>query len=121
MNDTIKLLRNHRSFRKYKKGIEIPEEQLDAIIRAAQAAPSWINGQHYSIIAIKDQERKNKMAELCGNQPYIAECSVFLCFVADFHRVKVASEMHGKSFQIAGEADLLMVAATILGFVCKML
>lgn len=55
------------------------------------------------------------MAELCGNQPYIAECSVFLCFVADFHRVKVASDMHGKSFQIAGEEDLLMVAATDIG------
>ncbi|MEN1069878.1 NADPH-dependent oxidoreductase [Listeria monocytogenes] len=115
MNDVLTLLRNHRSFRKYKKGVEIPEEKLDAIIRAAQAAPSWINGQHYSIIAIKDQERKNKMAELCGNQPYIAECSVFLCFVADFHRVKVASDMHGKSFQISGEEDLLMVAATDIG------
>ncbi|HHQ0082874.1 TPA: nitroreductase family protein, partial [Listeria monocytogenes] len=65
MNDVLTLLRNHRSFRKYKKGVEIPEEKLDAIIRAAQAAPSWINGQHYSIIAIKHQERKNKMAELC--------------------------------------------------------
>lgn len=39
MNDVLTLLRNHRSFRKYKKGIEIPEEKLDAIIRAAQAAP----------------------------------------------------------------------------------
>lgn len=46
MNDVLTLLRNHRSFRKYKKGVEIPEGNLDAIIRAAQAAPSWINGQH---------------------------------------------------------------------------
>lgn len=35
MNDVLTLLRNHRSFRKYKKGVEIPEENLDAIIRAA--------------------------------------------------------------------------------------
>lgn len=34
MNDVLTLLRNHRSFRKYKKGVEIPEEKLDAIIRA---------------------------------------------------------------------------------------
>lgn len=32
MNDVLTLLRNHRSFRKYKKGVEIPEEKLDAII-----------------------------------------------------------------------------------------
>ncbi|MBC2255857.1 NADPH-dependent oxidoreductase [Listeria ivanovii] len=115
MNDVLTLLRKHRSFRKYKQGVTIPEEKLAAIIRAAQSAPSWINGQHYSIIAIKDQARKNKIAELCGNQAYIAECSVFLCFVADFYRVKLASEMHKKSFPISGEEDLLMVAATDIG------
>ncbi|WP_239255883.1 NADPH-dependent oxidoreductase [Listeria ilorinensis] len=118
MNPIIDQINQHRSIRKYQPDKTIPEEQLDAIIRAAQSAPSWINGQQYSMIGVKEPERKEKLAALTGN-PYVAECSVFLVFVADFYRVKVASKKYGKDFGAKAEADLLLVAATDVGLACQ--
>ncbi|MBC1475224.1 NADPH-dependent oxidoreductase [Listeria grandensis] len=119
MNPIIDHLRNHRSFRKFKKDQPIPKEQLNAIVRSAQSAPSWINGQQYSIIAIQNPERKQKMAELCGNQAYIAESSVFLVFVADFYRAQLASQQHGGSLSAAENIDALLVGATDVGLACE--
>ncbi|WP_163654523.1 NADPH-dependent oxidoreductase [Listeria sp. PSOL-1] len=118
MNSLIKQMANHRSIRKYETNREIPTEQLNAIIESAQRAPSWMNGQQYSIIGIKNQARKDKLAELTGN-PYVADCSVFLIFVADFYRIQLASEKHGKSFGAKTEPDLLLVAATDIGLACE--
>ncbi|MBA3925991.1 NADPH-dependent oxidoreductase [Listeria rustica] len=119
MNPIIDHLQNHRSFRKYKADKTIPKAQLDSIIRSAQSAPSWINGQQYSIIAIQNPERKQKIAELCGNQPYIAECSVFLVFVADFYRTHLASEQHQGSHSAVENVDALLVGATDVGLACE--
>ncbi|MBC1801001.1 NADPH-dependent oxidoreductase [Listeria booriae] len=119
MNSIIDHLRSHRSFRKFQTDRVIPKEQLDAIIRATQSAPSWINGQQYSIIAVQNPERKQKMAELCGNQPYIAESSVFLVFVADFYRTHLASETHGGSLTAVENVDALLVGATDVGLACE--
>ncbi|KMJ55887.1 FMN reductase, partial [Bacillus sp. LL01] len=48
MNAIINTQHKHRSYRSYSsKAIE--EEKLNAIISAAQSAPSWINGQQVSI------------------------------------------------------------------------
>ncbi|EUJ33498.1 putative FMN-containing NADPH-linked nitro/flavin reductase [Listeria floridensis FSL S10-1187] len=118
MNHVINQMLAHRSIRAYQTGQTIPEDELDLIIRAAKSAPSWINGQHYSIIGIKDAARKAKLAELTRN-PYVADCSIFLVFVGDFYRVSLASELHQKSFSTKQEADLLLVAATDVGLACQ--
>ncbi|EMG28653.1 nitroreductase [Listeria fleischmannii 1991] len=118
MNKVIEQMLNHRSIRQYIPGKSIPEEDLDLIIRAAKSAPSWINGQHYSIIGIKDPARKQKLAELTKN-PYVAECSIFFVFVGDFYRVSLASAKHDTPFRAKSEEDLLLVAATDVGLACQ--
>ena len=96
MNPVLDLIYKHKSIRKYKNQ-PIEDEKLHAIIKAAQSAQNWCNGQHVSIIAIKDQARKKKMEELCNNQKFISQCSVFLIFCADFYRTKFCFEKNGKS------------------------
>ncbi|MEH7115444.1 hypothetical protein V7124_24250 [Neobacillus niacini] len=53
---------------------------LDTIIRSVQAGPSWVNGQHVTIISIKDSDRKKKMAELAGNQKHICVLAILVKF-----------------------------------------
>ena len=96
MNPVLETLFKHKSIRKYKNQ-PIEDEKLQLIIKAAQAAPNWCNGQQVSIIVIKDQARKDKIRDLCRGQEYISTCSVFLVFCADFYRINLAFEKAGKS------------------------
>ena len=96
MNPVLESLFKHKSIRKYKNQ-PLEEEKLQLILKAAQAAPTWCNGQQVSIIIIKDQARKDKIKDLCWGQKYIGECPVFLVFCADFYRVSLAFEKAGKT------------------------
>ncbi|MGG3283511.1 oxygen-insensitive NADPH nitroreductase [Paenibacillus solani] len=91
MNDTISLLMNHRSIRKYSDR-PVSEEQLRAVVAAGQMASTSSNVQAYSIIAVTSQEKKQRLAQLAGNQAYIVECPVFLVWCADLFRLKKSTE-----------------------------
>lgn len=93
MNDMIAQLKNHRSIRKYSSK-PVKREQIEEIIAAGQAASSSSNVQAYSVIAVTDQERKDKLAALSGHQAYISECPVFLVWCGDLSRLKSAAELH---------------------------
>lgn len=114
LNDVISTLTNHRSYRQYKQQ-PVENDKLEAIIRAAQAAPSWVNGQQVSIIAVRNEERKEKLAVLCGNQRHVAAAPVFLVFCMDFHRARLAAELEGENFELANDVDALLVGATDVG------
>ena len=96
MNPVLECLFNHKSIRKYKNQ-PLEDEKLQLIVKAAQSAPSWCNGEQVSIIAVKDQAIKDKLKGLCFNQQYISTCSVFLVFCSDFYRVSIAFEKAGKT------------------------
>ena len=95
MNPVIESLFKHRSIRKYKNK-PLEDEKLKLIVKAAQAAPTWCNGEQVSIIVLKEQSQKDKMKDLCWGQTYIGTCSVFLVFCADFYRCSLAFEKAGK-------------------------
>ena len=96
MNPVLESLLKHKSIRKYKNQ-PLEEEKLQLIIKAAQAAPTWCNGEQVSIIAVKDQAIKDKIRDLAWGQQYISTCSVFLVFCADFYRISIAFEKGGKT------------------------
>lgn len=91
MNETINVIKNHRSIRLYSDK-EISNEVLDEILKAAQSMPTSINGQQISVIVVRDQEKRNKLAEIAGGQSYIAKAPVFLVFIADFYKTYLAGK-----------------------------
>ncbi|GLX68569.1 oxygen-insensitive NADPH nitroreductase [Paenibacillus glycanilyticus] len=93
MNETISLLQSHRSIRKFMKD-QVTEEQLDAIISAAQHASTSSNMQAYSVIGITDKELRSELAKLAGNQVYVEESPVFLVWCADLYRWEQAAKRH---------------------------
>lgn len=90
MNETLSLLMNHRSIRKY-KAQPVSDEQLATIIAAAQMASTSSNVQAYSVIAVTDPAKKQQLAQLAGNQAYIEECPIFLVWCADLYRLKAST------------------------------
>lgn len=91
MNETINIIKDHRSIRDFKSK-EIEDNILKEIIIAAQSMPNSINGQQTSIIIIKDQDKRNKISEYAGGQPWIKQAPVFLLFIADFYKTDIASK-----------------------------
>lgn len=114
MNETIKVMKNHRSIRKYKNEM-ISDEVMDILIDVAQHAPNSINGQQSSIIVIKDKETKKKISEYAGGQPWIDECPVFLVFVMDFYKTKLACDKNGRTQTITDSVESIIVGCVDIG------
>jgi nitroreductase len=60
-------IRARRSIRKYQKGYEIPQEQLDAVLEAGMLAPSAMNLRSYEFVVVKD---RGKFPGIINIHPY---------------------------------------------------
>lgn len=77
-------------------GEPVSDEMLHTILNAARRSPTSSNMQTYSIVVVRDAEKKKKLAEYAGNQKHIETCDVFVAFCADLRRLETAAEMHGE-------------------------
>lgn len=96
--EALKLLLRHRSVRAFTDE-PVTEDQLTAIIAAAQSAPSSSNHQAYSIIEVRDADRKKRLHEQGRGSSFVPDAPVILLFVADWAR-------HGQLAQRAGEPSV---------------
>jgi nitroreductase len=83
-NETMRLLCERSSCRDF-SGKKIPLDVLRLVLEAGTHAPTAGNLQPYSIIKIEDDETKQKLAEMCG-QNFIANAPVLLLFCIDWYR-----------------------------------
>jgi nitroreductase len=86
MTPTIDLLKSHRSIRKFTDR-EVDDATLELIIAAAQCAATSHFVQAYTVIRVKDQEKREAIAQLAGPQVWVARAPVFLVFCADLNRL----------------------------------
>ena len=112
MNETIDILMNHRSIRKFKDK-PLSREQVETIVRAAQSASTSSFVQAYSIIGISDQNKKKKLAELAGGQSYVEHNGYFLMFCADYHRHILAADIEGVTIDSNLESMETFIVALI--------
>ncbi|EFM12334.1 nitroreductase [Paenibacillus curdlanolyticus YK9] len=108
MSETIQLLRAHRSIRKY-KATPIPQEHVTEIALAAQAASTSSNIQAYSVVAVRNPERKKALAELSGNQIHIEQSPLFLVWLADLNKVRTAIRLH-EDIELQQNTELFLLA-----------
>lgn len=118
---TIELMRLHRSVRDFKPD-PVPDQIIETIVEAAQWASTSSFRQMYSVVAIKDQVKKQELWKLCAQQRWIIECPVFLAFCADLNRLdqvcvqknRSASMQYTESFLMAVlDAGLFMQNAAL--------
>lgn len=91
MNETIKIIQNHRSIRSFLDK-DIDNEIINEILKASQSMPTSINGQQTSAIVIRDKEKKAKIAHLAGDQKWIEDAPVFIVFLLDFYKTKLGAD-----------------------------
>ncbi len=90
----FELIHKHRSIRQYKPD-PLPKAMIEAIVAAAQRSSTSSNLQTYSVIAVTNPQKKARLAELCGNQTFIAQAPVFLAWCADKSRLERICQIRG--------------------------
>ncbi|MFX0180633.1 MAG: nitroreductase family protein [Candidatus Hodarchaeota archaeon] len=121
-NQTLELIKNRRTIRVY-KSTQLSQEEIDTIIYGAMRAPTAGNMMMYSIIQVTQQEKKEKLAITCDNQPHIAKAPLILIFLADMQRwwdyfqlnmVPTLCTERGIDFETPQESDLLLACCDAL-------
>lgn len=110
MNEIIKALYERKSVRVFEEKT-IPEECVKAIFQSAMEAPTAGNQQLYTILHITDQERKEKLAVSCDNQPFIAKAPLVLVFCADCQKWLDVFVEGGAEPRKPGVGDLMLAVS----------
>jgi len=109
MNPMIDLLNSHRSIRKF-TAEPIDQATVDALVQAGQASATSSFIQACTVIQVSQGERRDALAEMAGNQPYVAAAPVFLVFCADMKRHQLACGMHDAEMQ-SGYTEQFLTAS----------
>jgi len=105
MMDLFETIRARQSVRAYLDR-EVEADKLEAILSAANQAPSAGNLQAYQIILIRDKSSMLKLAEATYNQDFITQAPVVLVFCAD-------AERSAAKYGVAGERLFCVQDATV--------
>ncbi|MEK9672457.1 MAG: NADPH-dependent oxidoreductase [Rhodospirillaceae bacterium] len=108
-SETIEVLLNRRSIRKYSDK-PVTDEQAAAILEAAFRAPTSSNLQAYSVVQVRDTDTKARLAEIARGQKHIIDCPLFLAFCADLTRVEAAFKKNGHDLD-DNNLEMCMVSA----------
>ncbi len=116
LNPMLDLIHHRRSVRVYDP-TPLSQDEKEAILQAAMRAPTAGAMMLYTIIEVRDPALKQRLAETCDNQPFIATAPFLLLFVADYQRwvdlyaaagcEKRAAEL-GIETRQPGEGDLVL-------------
>ena len=122
MNQVMDVLLKRRSVREYEDR-EISKEVRAEILKAALRAPTAGNLMLYSILDVTDQAIKDKLAETCDHQPFIATAPMVWVFLADYQRwydyflasgVEELCEQRNLTMQKPQEGDLILACCDAL-------
>ena len=73
----------------------VPDSLLDALLAAAQSAPTKSDLQQYSVVVMRDRARIKQIADWIGTMDWIASAPVFLVWCGDMRRNQRLCEQHG--------------------------
>ncbi len=94
-NTVIEQLLSHRSIRHYLPD-PVTDEELSAMIAAAQSAGSSSNLQAWSVITVRDADKRARLVELTHNQTQILEAPLHLVWLADLSRLDRLAQALGR-------------------------
>jgi nitroreductase len=122
MNQVIETLLKRKSVRAFEPQA-IRAEIKAQILQATLRAPTAGNLMLYSIIDVTDQALKDKLAETCDDQPFIAKAPLVWVFLADYQRwydyfiasgVEQACREKNLSLRKPAEGDLFLACCDAL-------
>jgi nitroreductase len=115
MKDTFAVIHSRKSVRNF-TGDPVNNNDLDKIIKAGMAAPTAVNMQPWSFIAVKDRKKLDTLAEGLPHAKMLfqAGAAIIICTQADkaYNKSKDTAIIDAS---LAGENILLSIEALGLG------
>lgn len=108
-SDAIDLMLSHRSVRSYRADA-VPAGTLEALVAAGQSAATSSNLQLWSVVAVEDQGRRDRLSVLAGNQAHIRQAPLFLCWIADLSRAARVGAAGGVEMAALPYTECLVVS-----------
>ena len=106
------LMQERKSVRKYKEGVVIPREQLQALLEQAITAPSSSNMQPWRFLVIEDQQVKKELRQISNDQEQVEASSAIIAVLGDLEMYKNADQIynanHEQGFMSREIADLMI-------------
>ena len=116
--DFFDVIRTRRSIRRFDDR-PVEEEKLNAILEAANAAPSAGNLQAFEIYLLRDQPALIRLAGVIGNMDFFSEAKAVLVFCTNPDRSVLRYSDRGRTLYALQDATIActhaMLAATALG------
>jgi len=116
--DFFDVIRNRRSIRLFQDR-PVEQEKLQAVLEAADAAPSAGNLQAYEIYLVQDPAARMRLASTLPRMEFFADVPVVLVFCANPERSVIRYGDRGRSLYALQDATIActqaMLAATALG------
>ncbi len=111
LDPLIASLLSHRSVRSYLPD-PLPEWTLPTMMAAAQSAATSSNLQSWSVVAVEDAGRRQRLSVLAGDQAHVRTAPLFLAWIADLARVSaIGAELDQPT------AATAYLEATLLGVI----
>jgi nitroreductase len=85
-NDTLETILSHRSVRGFLPDA-LPDGTLELLVASAQSASTSSNLQVWSVVAVRDPDRKARLSRLAGDQQFIPDAPLLLIWLADLARL----------------------------------
>lgn len=111
-------LMTHRSVRGFSASA-LPDGVLEAAVAAAQSASTSSNLQGWSVIAVRDADRRARLAKIAGDQDFIAQAPLFLAWVADLSRLDHVGQAHGRDLPGVDRLDTFLAAVMDTAFAAQ--
>lgn len=109
-NETLATMVSHRTVRRYLNE-PLPAGTLELLIAAAQSAATSSNLQTWSVVAVEDPGRKDRLAALAGDQAQIRQAPLLLVWLADVARLAAAAEARGMPHEALDYTEMFLMAA----------
>ncbi|MFX1369509.1 MAG: nitroreductase family protein, partial [Promethearchaeota archaeon] len=76
----LRIIRERRSIRKYRE-FDIPDRDIEQILRAAQLAPSTNNSQPWRFVVVRSRDMREILSEAAGGQRFIAKANAIVVVI----------------------------------------
>lgn len=107
-NDTLAAIFAHRSVRAFLDR-PLPKGMAELLVQAAQSASTSSNFQVWSVIAVADAARRDRLARLAGDQGFIREAPLLLVWLADLARLEALGAAHDRPAAALDYLETFMV------------
>jgi nitroreductase len=112
----LDVIRIRRSVRKYRND-PLPDEVLDQMLEALRLAPSACNNQPWRFIVVRDEQKREALAQASRNQMFMAQAPVIVagCGIPEQAYKRMGGTGNSADIDVAIALDHLTLAAAEAG------